>query len=275
MLAKGLSARALFSYKNWNTAKTDRSTVPFYYQISKYNPTDYTYTLEKIGTTGSDYLSFSKANNGDRTIYWEAAIDYQRLFGKNNITAMLLYNQRQYNPAFPSSLFDAVPYRTTGLAGRFTYAYDERYFAEFNFGYNGTENFIKDRQFGFFPSIALGYSISNEDFFKPLRSVVTALKIRGSYGLVGNDKIAGARFPYLTEISLGTGPNYHYGENMNTWYSGITFTRIGNEQAKWEVGYKANVGIDMEILSMGMSGDFVVAVEEGANMVRIGSRIFH
>ena len=141
MLAKGLSARALFSYKNWNTAKTDRSTVPFYYQISKYNPTDYTYTLEKIGTTGSDYLSFSKANNGDRTIYWEAAIDYQRLFGKNNITAMLLYNQRQYNPAFPSSLFDAVPYRTTGLAGRFTYAYDERYFAEFNFGYNGTEKF--------------------------------------------------------------------------------------------------------------------------------------
>src|SRR5699024_1466031 len=102
--------------------------------------------------------------------------------------AMLLYNQRQYNPAFPSSLFDAVPYRTTALAGRFTYAYDERYFAEFNFGYNGTENFIKDRQFGFFPSIALGYSISNEDFFKPLRSVVTALKIRGSYGLVGNDK---------------------------------------------------------------------------------------
>ena len=166
MLAKGLSARALFSYKNWNTAKTDRSTVPFYYQISKYNPTDYTYTLEKIGTTGSDYLSFSKANNGDRTIYWEAAIDYQRLFGKNNITAMLLYNQRQYNPAFPSSLFDAVPYRTTGLAGRFTYAYDERYFAEFNFGYNGTENFIKDRQFGFFPSIALGYSISNEEFFQ-------------------------------------------------------------------------------------------------------------
>ena len=138
--------------------------------------------MEKIGTTGSDYLSFSKANNGDRTIYWEAAIDYQRLFGKNNITAMQLYTQRQYNPAFPSSLFDAVPYRTTGLAGRFTYAYDERYFAEFNFGYNGTENFIKDRQFGFFPSIALGYSISNEDFFKPLRSVVTALKIRGSYG---------------------------------------------------------------------------------------------
>lgn len=257
MLAKGLSARALFSYKNWNTAKTDRSTVPFYYQISKYNPTDYTYTLEKIGTTGSDYLSFSKANNGDRTIYWEAAIDYQRLFGKNNITAMLLYNQRQYNPAFPSSLFDAVPYRTTGLAGRFTYAYDERYFAEFNFGYNGTENFIKDRQFGFFPSIALGYSISNEDFFKPLRSVVTALKIRGSYGLVGNDKIAGARFPYLTEISLGTGPNYHYGENMNTWYSGITFTRIGNEQAKWEVGYKANVGIDMEILgSLNLTIDY-------------------
>ena len=150
-----------------------------------------------------------------------------------------------------------MPYRTTGLAGRFTYAYDERYFAEFNFGYNGTENFIKDRQFGFFPSIALGYSISNEDFFKPLRSVVTALKIRGSYGLVGNDKIAGARFPYLTEISLGTGPNYHYGENMNTWYSGITFTRIGNEQAKWEVGYKANVGIDMEILgSLNLTIDY-------------------
>lgn len=248
MLIDGLSARGLFSYKNWNTATTSRTTTPFYYQMTDYDNEDLSFNLKKLGTTGSDYLTFGRSNNGDRTIYLEAAIDYNQTFNKlHAVTGMLLYNQRQYNPAFPGSLFAAVPYRTTGIAGRFTYGFDSRYYAEFNFGYNGTENFHKDQQFGFFPSIALGYSISNEDFFSPLKNVVNELKIRGSYGLVGNDEVAGARFPYMTEVSLGNGPNYKYGENMNTYYSGLTFTRIGNKEAKWEVGYKSNIGIDLEL----------------------------
>lgn len=249
MVTKGLSARALFSYKNWNMSHINRSTTPFFYQVTSYDA-DQNFQLEKIGTSGSDYLGFSKSNNGDRTIYWEAALDYKRTFNnKHDVSGMLLYNRREYNPAFPGSLFDAVPYRTSGLAGRFTYGYDSRYFAEFNFGYNGTENFIKDKQFGFFPSIALGYSISNEKFFAPLKKVVNSLKIRGSYGLVGNDKVAGARFPYLTEIALGSGPRYVYGENMNTYYSGVAFSRIGNEKAKWEIGYKGNIGIDLGLFN--------------------------
>lgn len=248
MLLEGLSVRGLFSYKNWNTATTTRTTTPFYYQMTNYDHTDMSYDLKKLGTTGSDYLTFGKSNGGDRTIYWEAAVDYNHTFGeKHAVTGMLLYNQRQYNPAFPGSLFDAVPNRTTGLAGRFTYGYDNRYYAEFNFGYNGTENFATDRQFGFFPSIALGYNISNETFFEPLKKIVSDLKIRGSYGLVGNDKVEGARFPYMTEVTLGNGPTYNYGENMGTHYTGLSFSRIGNQDAKWEVGYKANVGIDLEL----------------------------
>lgn len=261
MVTKGLSLRGLFSYKNWSTSSISRSTVPYYYQVNGYTgdaDSGYEYTVESINSNGTDYLQYSNSNNGDRTIYWEAAIDYSRVFDdKHAVTGMLLYNQRQYNPTIPGNLFNAVPYRTTGLAGRFTYGYDNRYFAEFNFGYNGTENFAKDSQFGFFPSIALGYTISNEKFFDPLKNVISDLKIRGSYGLVGNDKLAGARFPYLTEISMGSGPSYTFGDKFQANYTGVSFTRIGNLNAKWEVGYKANVGIDLELFkSLNLTIDY-------------------
>lgn len=248
MITKGLKARALFSFKNYSRNTISQSLKPFYYQVNTIHD-DGTYSLYNIGEPGTEYLSFSKSNAGNRSIYWEAAIDYQRTFGKHDVSGMLLYNQSQYDTAFPDNFFDAIPNRNAGLAGRFTYNYDKRYHAEFNFGYNGTENFHKSNRWGFFPSVALGYSISNEKFFEPLTDIISSLKIRGSYGLVGNDAVGGDRFPYMTEIKIGSGPKYVHGENLNVGYTGITFTRNGNEDAKWEIGYKGNIGMDIELFN--------------------------
>ena len=121
------------------------------------------------------------------------------------VDALLLYNQRSYDWG------DIQPNRTQGIAGRFSYTFDRRYISEFNFGYNGSENFAKGKRFGFFPSIALGWLVSEEQFMEPIRNVISKLKLRASVGTVGNDNIGGRRFAYITTInSKANGYNWGY-----------------------------------------------------------------
>ena len=119
---------------------------------------------------------------------------------------MFLYNQEQYEINGPTDFFSSLPQRKQGIAGRASYSYDGRYFAEVKFGYNGSENFAKGHRFGFFPSVALGYNISNEKFWEPIRSAISNLKIRGSWGLVGNDATNAGRFAYMEDLVLGYRP---------------------------------------------------------------------
>lgn len=141
-----------------------------------------------------------------------------------------------------TSLETALPYRFRGLAGRYTYAYSERYFAEFNFGYNGSENFNPDKRYGFFPSFGLGWVISNERFFEPLKNAVQFMKIRATWGKVGNAKITGRRFAYLSTVDSVTG--YTFGDSQKVSYSGLA---IGDEgvDVSWETARKYNLGIDI------------------------------
>lgn len=141
-----------------------------------------------------------------------------------------------------------MPTRNQGIAGRITYAYDSLYLAEFNFGYNGSENFEKGSRFGFFPSFALGYLISNEDFFQPLSKVITNLKLRASYGLVGNADIGSTRFPYLTKVNL-SGAGFTFGNEWQTTSTGAIITTYGAKNVTWEIGKKYNLGFDMQLFS--------------------------
>ena len=122
----------------------------------------------------------------------ELALNYARKFGDHNVTALLLYNQsKKYYP----SEYSDIPTGYVGLVGRVTYDWKTRYMAEFNAGYNGSENFAKGKRFGFFPSIALGWLVSEEQFMEPIRNVISKLKLRASVGTVGNDNIGGRRSP--------------------------------------------------------------------------------
>lgn len=198
--------------------------------------------------TGSESLSYSNTSSGNMSIYIETGINYKRSFGKHDVSAMLLYNQSDEKNTKASSVETALPYRFNGVAGRTTYAYDDRYFVEFNFGYNGSENFAPGHRYGFFPSGGLGWVISNEKFFEPLKKVVSFLKLRGTYGLVGNSKITGRRFAYLSTVYTSNSTAYTFGKGYESSYE---IKRVGEEgvDVSWETAKKFDVGFDANFLN--------------------------
>lgn len=246
-LLDGLKIKALVSFKNYSLSTNYRNFNPYYYELSGYQQKPdggYDYQLKSLNK-GSTALVSTLGSGGDRLINLQGSAEYAQKFDKHDVSAMLVYLQRDYNLNSPSSYYDALPLRNQGIAGRFTYAYDNRYLAEVNFGYNGSENFQKGKRMGFFPSIAGGYIISNEKYFEPLSKVITHLKVRGSYGLVGNS-ISYPRFPYLTYIDLN-GSGFTFGDNFQNTKTGALITKYGTDGAHWEKGAKVNLGLDFTL----------------------------
>ena len=130
----------------------------------------------------------------------------------------MLFNQSDEINTKATNVEEALPYRFRGLAGRFTYSFDDRYFGEFNFGYNGSENFAPKNRYGFFPSVGLGWVISNEPFFRGATEVIQYLKLRGTWGRVGNSQISGRRFAYLATVKDTNDTSYQFGKNMDQTY---------------------------------------------------------
>jgi len=149
-----------------------------------------------------------------------------------------LYNQRSYDWG------DVQPKRTQGIAGRLSYTYDRRYISEFNFGYNGSENFAKGNRYGFFPSLALGWLVSEEKFMQPLSNTITKLKVRGSIGMVGNDDIGGRRFAYITTINTNAG-GYNWGYSGEVGRTGVQEGEVGVQNLTWEKSLKTNIGFEL------------------------------
>ncbi len=199
------------------------------------------------GNIGTDKITYSHLQTAERTMYIEASLDYTRDFDKHRVGAHLMFNQKSYRNLTAAGSEGSVPYRNQGIAGRFLYSYDYRYFVEGNFGYNGSENFSPGKRFGFFPSVSLGWMVSNEKFFAPVRNVVDMLKIRGSYGIVGNDKIGGSRrFIYLSTFNYPQDIYYFDGGYVD----GIRVGDIANNDVSWETVNKFNVGVELSLFRM-------------------------
>ncbi len=252
-ITEGLKFNALVSFKNWSYNHKFRFQGYNSYQLTDYSKNEdgsYEYTHAPIGDATNNTLDSAFGTNGDRRFYLQAYVDYSRSFGDHNVGGMLLYNQDEYNSNVNSSLLPSLPKRRMGLAARATYDYAHRYMVEFNAGYNGSENFAKGHRFGFFPSISVGWNASQEAFWEPISSVVSNFKIRGSYGLVGNDQDPYARFLYMGITNLGGSPSYTtgFGTNNST-ISGPTFERFDNKEITWEVGHKLNVGADIQLFN--------------------------
>jgi TonB-linked SusC/RagA family outer membrane protein len=252
-ITPGLRAAGLISFKNFASTTVTRSFVPHIYEIDKStikeNPGGtYDYQIRNFNTSGTTALSTSTGTSGDRYMNIQASLDYARTFaGLHDTGAMIVYLQRDYNNNNPGDYYATLSTRNQGIAGRLTYAYAGRYLAEANFGYNGSENFQDGNRFGFFPSFALGYNISNENFWEPLTGIVSNLKVRGSWGIVGNSSTDG-RFPYLSFVSLG-GRSYTFGNEWQTSKSGAVVTRFGADGAQWERGVKVNLGLDLSLFN--------------------------
>lgn len=268
-LAEGLKVKGLISFKNYSWTNVVRSFTPSYYEVNTDKPLDddNTYNYNVI-TRGTSYLSTSTGTSGDRLLNLQLSLDYNRKFnGVHDVSGMLVYLQRDYNNNAPDGFYASLPTRNQGFAGRATYGYDGRYMIEANFGYNGSENFAEGHRFGFFPSVAVGYNISNESFFEPLKDVISNMKIRASYGLVGNS-YTDPRFPYITDVDL-TKQGYIFGDNWQTSMNGAIVSKYGTEDAEWETGKKLNIGLDLNLFnSLNLVVDAFQEIRSGIFMQR-------
>ncbi|TJZ60495.1 TonB-dependent receptor [Sphingobacterium olei] len=260
-LLDGLSARAMGYLKRYSYFNVVRQYNPFYYS-SYLNPVSGNVDLtvlndggpSSIGVTGSEYLNYSEGSkNLDSRLYMEAALNYAKRFGdKHDVSGMLITILSSYQTGNAGSVQSSLEQRNQGLSGRFTYGYDDRYLAEFNFGYNGTERFASGYRFGFFPSFGLAYRVSNEKFFEPLLNTINDLKLRGTFGWVGNDQIGRRedRFFYLSEVNLNNaGFGSTFGENNFYSRPGISVSRYANERITWEKSRQVNLGLDVSLFN--------------------------
>lgn len=237
----GLSATGMFSFDANNLHANNRTKTPDTW-IATGRDNDDNLTFDQTTFSSNQYLGFSSSSSGDRQFYVEGAINYARTFDNHEVGAMALYNQRDYIET-GGNLITSLPYRSRGIAARMNYSYDSRYLAELNFGYNGSENFAPNNRYGFFPSVGLGWVISEENFFEPAESSIQFLKLRFTHGLVGNSTIGGRRFAYIGTVNPVMGYRFGLGDVDNV-YNGLEVGEYPVD-VTWETSTKTNAGLEL------------------------------
>lgn len=244
MLLPGLKMKALFSFDSYNSNWMKRERTYEKSSVAS-GRDDEGNLIHEVLEDGEDFLKHERGGNyGNNSTYFEVSMVYNQVFkDKHALDLLMLYNQSNYDDG------DIQPYRHQGIAGRVSYTYDRRYVGEFNFGYNGSENFAKGKRMGFFPSGAIGWVVSEEKFWKPIKPYVNQLKFRGSVGLVGNDRIgSNRRFAYLSTIDMD-GWDYWFGTNAEYRYYGIREGEIGIPDLTWETVLKENFGFELGLFN--------------------------
>jgi len=249
-ITEGLKFSGLFNVSRKSYYTQSRQYKPFYYQLGDYNFITGEYNINAINPDGgTEYLDFVP---GEKTVnnvmMLETRTTYNRDFGPHAVSGLLVTQYRDSKDPNYTDLQQSLPSRNMGLSGRLTYAFDSRYFTEFNFGYNGSERFDKKHRWGFFPSIGGGWMISNEAFFSPLKKEISKLKLRASYGLVGNDRIGDVdeRFLYLSNVNMNAGGG-SFGYEYNGYSKdGIRVSRYANPTIGWEKSHKGNYALEID-----------------------------
>lgn len=244
---EGLSATAMFAFDTYTTSTTTRSRIPTTYFATGRDAQSN--LIVDISSPGSNDLSFKIANYSNRNFYTEAALNYNKSFDEHEVSAMLLFNQSDFQDRTSrvDSYVGAIPYRQRNYVFRTTYGYAKKYFLEGNFSVSGSDNFSPSNRYAVFPSIGVGYMVSDEKFFAPFKNIINTLKLRYSYGLSGaaSVNIPSQRFLYLDRI--GDGDSYYFGFPSLKEYKGYIESRIGGVVG-WSTSYRHNLGIEMNFL---------------------------
>lgn len=260
MITKGLKLRGMASLNSYAKSEVSRFFTPFYYSL-KETESDFgvVYNLDPINE-GTEYLStYQPPKVAETGFYYEAVLQYNRNFNnKHDIGALVVWLSNERLKSNQNDVLTSLPFRNMGISGRTTYAYDERYFVELNFGYNGSEKFSKQNRYGFFPSAGLGWVVTNEKFFsESLKKTISNLKLKATYGMVGNDNISDKRFYYLSDVNLNDGGKGHvWGEDFKNAYNGYNINGYANPLVSWEVAEKSNIGFEL-----GLFGDANIQID--------------
>ena len=262
-ITKGLQFKIKVAYNSGYDHTKERAT-----SIESYQPwyrKDVTWMEHPAGSDPNEVvyiqdgeaglISYAESFGKSRDWYAEASFDWKRDFGLHHLSALALYNQSK--TYYPDSDYPGIPRGYVGLVGRVTYDYDNKYLIEGNVGYNGSENFAPGNRYGFFPAVSGGWVLTQEEFLKD-NPVVNFLKIRASYGIVGNDRYHPYgtgfmdRFLYLTN-SYFIGSGYQFGTGTS-WSPGAYEKSFGNSGLSWEKSAKQNYGIDFSLFNQKLSG---------------------
>ncbi|MES2265643.1 MAG: TonB-dependent receptor [Bacteroidota bacterium] len=253
-VTNGLNFRGLFHTNRFSYFESSMGYNPFYYNIGSYDKPSNTYTLSWLNSQpgqATEYLTYSRDPNATQAntyLFFQGIVDYTKRIGYHNISSSLIGTQQQTLYGNQGTLFQSLPYRNLTLAGRATYSFKSRYFLEFNFGYNGTERFAAKNRFGFFPTIGGSWIVSDEKFWADgLYNVVSRLKLRASYGTVGNDQIGSQRFFYLSDVTLNGGNPAYFGTNNGYGRPGVVVNSYPNADITWETSKQLNLGLEFTL----------------------------
>jgi TonB-linked SusC/RagA family outer membrane protein len=255
-ITPGLAASGMVNTNRTSYFDVSRFYNPFWYQMDAYDKLTNKYFITNTNPNdGTEYLGYRE---GDKTIstslYLESRLNYDRSFNKSSVSGMLVFMLQNRLNANAGDLQQSLPFRNVGLSGRASYDYDKRYFAEVNFGYNGSERFDKNHRFGFFPSVGVAWTVSNEKFFEPLKTIFSNVRLRGTYGIIGNDAIGlpQDRFFYLSNLNMNDGgKSAGFGRDPGNMYrlNGTSISRYANPDITWETSKQKNIALELGLFN--------------------------
>lgn len=254
MITEGLNVRAMLNTNRTSYFGVSRYYNPYFYTLLGYDKLNDDYYIQNINeNSATEYLGYQEdGKQVSSSFYLESALDYNRLFDKHGISALVVYMMQEKLSANAGNLQLSLPFRNMGISGRATYDFDKRYFAEFTFGFNGSERFHESKRYGFFPSVGLAWTISNESFFAPLKPVFTNARIRATYGVIGNDAIGADidRFFYLSNVNMNDGNRgATFGRDPGSSFhlNGVSVSRYANQEITWETAKKRNIALELDL----------------------------
>ena len=279
-ITKGLRFVGRFGYDTENNNWINRRKWPEQWKAKRFRATDGTLDYDRVAEERKMFQE--SGSDGLRNEFFEAELHYSRGFKHHHLGGTLKYNQSSKikTVGLGDDLKQGIARRNQGLAGRFTYNWNYRYFIDFNFGYTGSENFAAGHRFGFFPAISGAWNIAEESLIKKHLKWMNMFKIRYSYGKVGNDNLGNTRFPYLYDIETMTKKNgdktvdtggYNFGDyTFDRYYGGMRYSSLSSPNVTWEIATKHDLGIDFSFFNDKLSGsvDYFNEKREGIYMLR-------
>lgn len=277
-ITEGLKFIGRFGYDTYNYNYIQRRKNPEMWRAERQRDTNGNIVFNRM--VPERLLAQYSSASGDRKEFIEAEVSYGRTFDAHNVASVLKYTQDNYvnTSSIGGDIMAGIARRHQGLAGNFSYGYMNRYLLNYNFGYNGSENFAKGHQFGFFPSYSAAWNVAEEPFVQERIDWLGMLKIRYSYGEVGTDNST-SRFPYLADFgnysrSTPAGSEeigYNWGDlNSPFRYPGLTYTRVSSNNVTWEIAKKHDLGLDLYLWGdkFGLTVDYFNERRDGIYMVR-------
>lgn len=279
-ITKGLRFVGRFGYNTENNNWINRRKWPEQWKAKRFRATDGTLDYDRVAEERKMFQE--SGSDGLRNEFFEAELHYSRGFKHHHLGGTLKYNQSSKikTVGLGDDLKQGIARRNQGLAGRFTYNWNYRYFIDFNFGYTGSENFAAGHRFGFFPAISGAWNIAEESLIKKHLKWMNMFKIRYSYGKVGNDNLGNTRFPYLYDIETMTKKDgdktvdtggYNFGDyTFDRYYGGMRYSSLSSPNVTWEIATKHDLGIDFSFFNDKLSGsvDYFNEKREGIYMLR-------